>query len=189
MTTAGYHTEAELVAALNAGEKKAFEIIYRKYAPELFRCIQQNITRYEDCEEVLHDIFEWIWKKHTEVKIKSSLKSYLFAMTNNRVLRYFRDNKAKRNYEKHFLLFEAVFEYSLDQEDKTIDPDVLKSFLQSSIQELPERCREAFTLRLENLSNSEIAQQMNLKKDTVENYLVRALSHLRESYQTISRAS
>jgi RNA polymerase sigma-70 factor (family 1) len=185
---AGYHTEAELVAALNAGDKKAFEIIYRKYAPELFRYIQRNITRYEDCEEVLQDIFEWIWKKHTEKNIKSSLKAYLFAMTNNRVLSYFRVNKAKRNYEKHFLLFEAVFEYALDQEDKTIDPEALQSFLQNSIQKLPARCREAFTLRLENLSNAEIAQQMNLKKDTVENYLVRALSHLRESYQSISQA-
>lgn len=189
MKLAGYHTEAELVAALNAGDKKAFEIIYRTFAPELFRYIQRNITRYEDCEEVLQDIFEWIWKKHAEVNIKSSLKAYLYAMTNNRVLGYFRAHKAKRNYEKHFLLFEAVVEYSLEQEDKTIDPDTLKSFLQTSIQELPERCREAVKLRLANLSNAEIAEQMNVKKDTVENYLVRALSHLRESYQTISRAT
>lgn len=190
MRTDRYQTEAELAAALNKGDQEAFEAIYRAFAPELFQHIQRNITTSEDCEEILHDIFEWIWRNHDKVKF-DSLRNYLFKMANNHILGYFRKAKAKRNYEKHFALFEMAYNYiHADEGEGTIDPDGLKSLLQKSLPELPERCREAFTLRLtENLSNAEIAQRMNIKKDTVENYMVRALSHLHHSYMSLYRAS
>lgn len=190
MTSSGYHTEAELVASLNKGDKKAFEIIYRTYAPEIFRHIRRNITVREDCEEILHDLFEWIWRKHREIKL-FSLRGYLFTMANHRIVTYFRKNKVRRKYEKHFALFDALVNYLYEDEgEETIDPDVLETLIQNSLSALPERCQEAFKLRLtENLSNAEIAQRMNINKGTVENYMVRALSHLHYSYQNIHKAS
>ncbi len=190
MKSIGDHSEQELVAALNRGDRTAFEIIYRTYAPEIFRHIQRNITVREDCEEILHDLFEWLWRKHKEVKLVS-LRGYLFKMANNAILMHFRKNKAKRNYEKHFRRFEAIFDsiYNNGQE-KAIDPGMLSWLIQNSLDELPARCREAFRLRLnENLSNAEIAQRMNINKGTVENYIVRALSHLHDSYMKLCKAS
>jgi RNA polymerase sigma-70 factor (family 1) len=176
------HTDAELVALLNAGSKSAFEYIYNTYASELFRYIQRNITTREDCEEILQDVFESLWARHKDLKI-GSLRAYLFTMVRYKVIRYFRHNKVKRNYEKHFILFEAVFDYLYEEEEETIDPAALNTFLENTLPELPERCQAAFKLRLnENLSNAEIASRMNIKKDTVENYMTRALSHLRQSY-------
>jgi RNA polymerase sigma-70 factor (family 1) len=183
------HTEAELVAALNRGDKNAFEIIYRTHASDIFRHIQRNVPRREDCEEILQDLFEFMWKNRERLQ-PGSLRSYLLTGANRRVLMYFRKNKAKRNYEKHFMLFEAMFDY-LHGEDQSgsIDPKALENLLRTSLDELPERCQEAFRLRLkENLSNTEIAQRMNIKKTTVENYMVRALNHLHQSYQSLYEA-
>jgi len=36
-------TDVELVALLTAGDKKAFEAIYRKYAKDLYRFARKNI--------------------------------------------------------------------------------------------------------------------------------------------------
>lgn len=190
MSQDGQYTDAVLVAALNAGDRNAFEFIYRAYAPEIFRHIQRNITLREDCEEILQDIFESLWARHKDLKI-ISLRAYLFTMARYKIIRHFRHNKAKRNYARHYILFEVVFDYLHENEQlETIDPAALKSLLDKSLPELPERCQAAFRLRLqENLSNAEIATRMNIKKDTVENYMIRALRHLRESYQNIYKAS
>ena len=190
MNPAGHHTDAELVAALNEGDRKVFEFIYRTYAPEIFRHIQRNITLREDCEEILQDVFESLWKRHKDLRIVL-LRPYLFTMAKYKIIRYFQHNKVKKNYARHFMLFEAVFDYLFDEEEQeTIDPATLKSLLDNCLSELPDRCQAAFRLRLtENLSNAEIAQRMNIKKDTVENYMIRALRHLRESYQTIYKGS
>lgn len=186
MTTPGYDTEADLVAALNAGDEKAFEVIYRKYAKDLFRHIQRNITAYEDCEEILQEVFESIWKNHQKIKF-GSLWGYLYTVANSKVLLYFRKNKIRRNYEKHFLLFEVVYDFTPEEEKaKSIAPNVLEHLLQTSLAQLPERYQEAFNLRLkENLSNTEIAERMNIKKVTVENYMVKVLNHLHQSYQNL----
>lgn len=175
-----YHTEAGLVEALNDGDKNAFEIIYRRHAKDLFRHIQRNVTSYEDCEEILQDVFEGIWKNHQKIK-PGSIWGYLYTVTSRKVLLYFRKNKIRRNYEQHFRLFEAVCDYLPEEEkDKTITPEALENLLQTGLAELPERYQEAFKLRLnENLSNTEIAERMNIKKVTVENYMVKTLSHLR----------
>ena len=181
-----YDTDTDLVAGLKEGDQEAFEAIYRLYAPEIFRYIQRNITIREECEEILQDVFESLWTKHKDLKILS-LRAYIFTMAKYKIIRYFQHNKTKKRYARHFLLFEAVFDYVFDgEEQETIDPATLKSLLDHSLPELPERCQSAFRLRLtENLSNREIAQRMNIKKDTVENYMIRALRHLRESYQRI----
>jgi RNA polymerase sigma-70 factor (ECF subfamily) len=189
MKKQAHHTDAYLVTALNSGDREAFEIIYRTYAPELFRRIQRNVTTREDCEEILHDVFEWLWTKHRELKI-NSLRPYLYRMIHNRIIKFFLRNKVKRKYERHFLLFEAMYEQLHEEEpDETIDPDTLQSLLDTSLTQLPERCQAAFRLRLSGMTNGEIAESMNIRKDTVENYMVKAISHLRNSYKSLYRVS
>lgn len=176
-------SDHELLAALAGGDRRAFEIIYNKYAPELFRHIRRNIQLKEDCEEILQDVFEWLWRNRARGNIYS-LWGYLYTAANSKVLMYFRKSKARLNYERHFRVFEIEYDYMQgDQTSRTIDPEAFKDLLESSLAKLPLRHQEAFRLRmLENLSNAEIAKRMNIKKDTVENYFVRVLSHLRESY-------
>lgn len=181
------HTDAELVAALSQGDRIAFETIYRTYATELFRAIQRNITVREDCEELLHDVFEQLWKKRGELKI-IALRPYLHRMVHNRIISFFKHNEVRKKYERHFLLFEAMYDHLGEGEVDAIDPATLQSLLDSSLPQLPERCQAAFRLRLNGYSNGEIAEYMNIKKDTVENYMIKTLAHLRSSYKSFFKA-
>lgn len=181
-----HHTDAELVTLLVQGDRIAFETIYRKYASDLFKYARKNIALKEDCEEIIQDIFADLWSRHETLAHVTVLNAYLFRMVKYKVIRYFQHGSVKRKYEEHYKLFEAVYDNSSEPER---NPAELRAMIEKGLAKLPERCRLAVMLRLtENLSNTDIAQRMNIKKRTVENYMVAAYNHLRSTYPDLHKA-
>ena len=180
------HSDALLVALLSEGDKKAFEAIYRRYASDLYGYARKNIAVKEDCEEIIQEIFESLWARHSKLTHVTALSAYLFRMVKYKVIRYFQHNAIKRKYAEHYLLFEAAYDSVSVAKSELSE---IQAMIERSISELPERCQLAIKLRLvENLSNHDIAIRMSIKKRTVENYIVTALRHLRESYQDLYKA-
>jgi len=175
------HTDHALLTALHQGDKNAFEFIYYKYARDLYAYARRNIQAKEDCEEIIQEIFESLWARHSTLRIQVSLQGYLLGMVRYKIIHYFRKSALKKKYTEHFLLFEAVFEQTDGEE---VNLSAIQSTLDKLIRELPERCQEALKLRLsEDLSNGDIAKRMNITTRTVEGYMFRAFNHIRDSYK------
>jgi RNA polymerase sigma-70 factor (family 1) len=175
-------TDEELALLLTRGDPNAFEVIYNRYAADLFRYARKNIALKEDCEEIVQEVFVSLWERHESLHVLS-LKYYLLKAVRYRVIRYMQHQKVKKKYAAHFTLFEALYE-SIEHEQQT--PEAIQTRMQHIIDELPERCKVAIKLRLlENLSNGEIAAQMNITKKTVEVYMLRAFTLFRSAYHKI----
>jgi RNA polymerase sigma-70 factor (family 1) len=174
-------SDAAILGALKKGDRKAFEVIYYKYVPELFAYARRNISSKEDCEEIIQDVFASIWARRETMKV-DTLRYYLLSMVKYKIVRYFQHSAVKRKYLDHYRAFEAVY---VDLEDHSVDPDALQKLIDERLVELPERCQVAFRLRLhQNLSNTDIAHRMNITKKTVEVYMFQAFKHLRASCRT-----
>jgi RNA polymerase sigma-70 factor (ECF subfamily) len=183
-----YHndSDAQLVALLISGDDRAFEVIYQRYAATLYRYARKNITVREDCEEIIQEVFESLWKRHDGLQHITALDAYLFRMVKYKVVGYFRHSNVKKKYAEHYRLFEALYN-SVDEVDRT--SATLQAMIDRGLSSLPERCRLAVKLRLdENLSNGDIARRMKISKSTVENYMVVAVSHLRTSLKSLRKA-
>ena len=181
MSPVSNDTDAGFLTALNNGDKKAFEQIYRKYISDLYRYARRNISAKEDCEEIVQDVFESLWARRKEVRIQVSLRAYLLGMVRFKVIHYFKRSALKKKYEEHYLLFEAVYQQA---EGEEINLSAIQSTLDKLIRELPDRCQEALKLRLsEDLSNRDIAKRMNVTTRTVEAYMFRAFNHIRDFYK------
>jgi RNA polymerase sigma-70 factor (ECF subfamily) len=175
------HTDTDLLNQLEQGDRKAFESIYHRYASDLFRYARRIIPQ-EDAEELIQDVFEWLWVKRGGLNI-TSLRHYLFTAVRNRIIRYIEHQRVRKKYEEHFRLFEEVYD-NIPESGR--NAEAIRERILKSIEDLPERCQAAFRLRLlENLSGDEIAARMNIAKRTVENYMVMAHQHLRLSYGKI----
>ncbi len=179
-------TDTELLVQLNAGDQKAFEAIYRRYAAELFRYARKNIPAKEDCEEIVQEVFISLWQRHETLRV-ISLKHYLIKAVHYKVIRYIQHSKVRRRYEEHYKLFEAMYD-SIGEEE--LSAESIQGKLLKTITDLPERCQVAIKLRLlENLSNGEIAARMNISKKTVEVYMLTAFKHFRANYDRIYDAN
>jgi RNA polymerase sigma-19 factor, ECF subfamily len=176
MRPADEYTDAELVALLNQGDRKAFEIIYRKYVYELLQFARKNIPVQEECEEIVQEVFTSIWARHRELKIQA-LRVYLFSMVKFMTVKYFQRQTLRRRYSEHYKLFEALYDDTIQE---SFDSPSVREKIERSLASLPERCQTAIRLRLnENLSNGDIARRMKVTKKTVANYVVMFTSHFR----------
>lgn len=186
MNTYHDHTDTELLASLQMGNDSAFEEIYNRYLRKLIAFARKNIKVKEDCEEIIQNIFLDLWSRRAHLAHITSLEAYLYQMVRYSVVRYFQHKKVIQKFEAHYAFFEVMYENPQTEFDKKED---LREQLMKSLTGLPDRCREALRLRIfENLSNGEIADRMSITKGTVENYMVTAFEHIRNSGQALMKS-
>lgn len=165
-----------LISLVKDGNQAAFESIYRSNAADLISFARKNVD-LETAAEIVQDVFVSLWMRRGELEI-TSIRAYLFSSVRYRLIRHVKHEKVKRKYEEHYRLFEAAYQNTPEPQR---NPELLQQKIIALTSQLPERCRQALQLRLsENLSNSEIAQRMNISKRTVETYISQALDVLRQ---------
>jgi RNA polymerase sigma-70 factor (family 1) len=177
-----HHTDNQLLQQLATGSHTAFETIYRRYASQLYGYARKNLQHKEDCEELIQEVFESLWLRRENLNIRD-LRHYLFNSVRYIIIRHFYNKGVKKRYLEHYRIFAEWFETANDHDH---EPQSISEKLIASLSGLPARCRQAMQLRiLENLSNSEIAQRMNISKRTVELYMSKALIHLRTHHKIL----
>jgi len=95
----------------------------------------------------------------------------------NKCTNYLRDN---RKFDPYILDLENILDVPEYESSDSLVTDELKTKIDTAIGELPEKCREVFTLnRFENLKYQEIADKLQISVKTVETQMSKALQHLR----------
>ena len=183
MNTYSGHTDEELLALMIDSDAGAFEAIYSRYVSKLYSFAGKTVQRKEDCKEMVQEVFATLWIRRENLGHVRSLAGYLFGSVRHKIIGYIRHQKLERMYAAHYTFFEAVYD---TMGEKEIDSEIVSEVINKSISELPKRCQMAIKMRIsEGLSNAQIAERMNITKGTVELYMVKALSRLRESRESI----
>ena len=169
--------EKQLVQQIKAGNKLAFDEVFRLYYSHLCNFAFQFLKEKEAAEEIVQEMFFKLWEKHIELEIHSSFKNYLFQTVRNRCL----------NQIKHLVTKEKYKVYNQEQislqENTVTDTAVqneLANQIQVSINTLPTERQKIFKMsRNEGLKYKEIAVALNISIKTVEAQMGKALKHLR----------
>ena len=168
----------ELWKSIILDDSKAFSLLLQRYWKKVFITAFKYLKDRDICEQVVQDLFIYLWEKRKQLDIKS-FESYLNASARYHIyreLKAIRSSPISFSDDRH--LPENASCANKGEEDLFISELILH--INSSLDLLPNRCKEIFVLsRLEYLSNTEIADKLNISKRTVENQLTHALKHLR----------
>jgi RNA polymerase sigma-70 factor (ECF subfamily) len=158
-------------------ERKAIADIYEEHKnicyTKAFSIAQNN----EMAEDAVHDAFAEIIKHKEETlsKTGSELKSWLLVIVKNKALDILRKRKDT----------DDIDELEIQSDEKPVDMQVIDKFkyeeLMKQINKLDEKYKVAFEMKyIFNLSNAQIATEMNISVKNVEMRVYRAKQILRK---------
>ena len=170
-------SDAELWENIRTDDMHAYNTLFERYWARLYKSAYNLTHDQETSKEIVHDIFLNIWKRRNELIIESFPQFLLTAIR----YEYYNRNRAAKSpitlvpdYERHDT---RVLQ---NEGDLRLDYNDFEHTLKSHLRELPNRCQEIFLMsRLNNISNDEIADNLQISKRTVENQITYALKHLR----------
>lgn len=166
--------------------KSEFEKIYLSYYSRMKRFAQEYVIREEDAENIVQDLFLDLWEQNFLLLTHTNLFAYLFTSVKNRCIDFLRHkttvrNTAQKLQDNYMKALQMKF-HSLEAFDEQLFSERdIETTIRKAIESLPERCREIFILsKIEGKKQKEIARELNISVNTVENQMAIAYKKLKE---------
>jgi RNA polymerase sigma factor (sigma-70 family) len=160
-----------LGAAIAASDVDAwFEREVLPLEAALMQFLRHNWRNRSDIGDLRQDIYVRVYESALQ-KLPDTPKAFVFAIARNLLI--------QRTRREQIVPIEAVTDFEAlgtavdapNPERTAIARDELRR-LQSAVDRLPPRCREAFVMqRIDGLTRHEIAERMGLSERTVKNHL------------------
>ncbi|WP_319503051.1 RNA polymerase sigma-70 factor [uncultured Draconibacterium sp.] len=162
------------------GNTRSFQLLMEVTSDELLHYALSFVRNQEIAEELVSDVYVKIWHKRSELPTIQNIRSYLFIAVKNSCLSHLRKLKNDKIVfidEYNDFLFPVVE----SNDEETLEKEMLNKIYEA-IEELPPKCREAFSLaKINGFKHREIAEIMNISEKTVNNHLVTALKKITET--------
>ncbi|MDD2437540.1 MAG: RNA polymerase sigma-70 factor [Massilibacteroides sp.] len=163
-----------LLKLIKEGDQIAFKHLFYLYADSLERFIMYYINNKDKAQEIVLDIFTYIWENRERFEIRLTLKAYLFQSAKNKAFTYIRDKKTS------IYLDDVDLVNKIQQYDSQLELNELSKLIEEAICLLPDKCRIIFEKsRKELLTNKEIASELKISEKTVEGQITIALKKIR----------
>ncbi|GAA4800410.1 hypothetical protein GCM10023231_31480 [Olivibacter ginsenosidimutans] len=175
----GYETysDDELVLLLQQDDHGAYTEIYNRYSELLQKHALKKAVDFDDINDILQDIFTNLWLNRHRLDTTVQLGPYLYVAVRNRIFNVMSRQQVKN---KSVEALQHFINENPELADKTTRERELAHLIDREIAELPSKMREIFVLsRQAHLSHLEIAEQLNISKQTVAKQVSNALKLLR----------
>ena len=175
--------DTALINLIRAGDEDAFVSIVRTYATPLARFAYDYIGSVDIAEDIVDDVFVWIWEHRDRWDVTTSIRSYLFSATRNRALNVRRDAAYRVAWVARYptASSESWMSTPPREASSVVESQELGELIRAAIDTLSEGRRTAILLRwMEEMSYAEIAAVMGTSVVGVKQQLNRALRDLRE---------
>lgn len=176
--------EKIVIDELIKGSYMAFDNLFESYSDKLYHFVLSIIKVPQLAEDIVQEVFIKIWERRLELNRHKSFKSFLFSIAYNETISLLRRKKLETKYLEQVVGF-IDENKTLNTPELELEYHEIQKTIQQVVETLPERRKQIYRLsREKGLSNNEIAEKLNISKNTVENQLVVALKTIREKIDT-----
>ncbi|WAS99753.1 sigma-70 family RNA polymerase sigma factor [Rouxiella chamberiensis] len=168
-----------LMQAVAAGDRQAFEQLYRLTSPRLFAVALRMLRRHAWAEEVLHDCYLTVWNRAASYNAAlSSPMTWLTHIVRNRAIDWLRGADNQHLALEEEMQDALVEEYS--QPLLHLEQDGEAKKLAECLGHLPPEQRQSLVLAYyQGLSHSEVSDHLQQPLGTIKSWIRRALDHLK----------
>ena len=149
------NNDFELIRSFVEGNESAFNRLAVKYQEKIYWHARRMSGNHLDADEIVQEVLLVLYNKLKTFEFKSSLYTWIYAITNTRSINYL-----KKRSLKNFFSLDEVTNKSNDEKN-VIDHLESKQRLekvQNALQKLPIKQREVFVMRnYDELSYAEIS--------------------------------
>lgn len=167
-----FDPDTYLLKQISNDDVGAFEVLYKKYYRVVYNYARYFLTEASDCQDIVHDVFAYVWESRHKIKIDKSLKSYLLRACHNTCINHLKKYSTNQKHISAFINSSDMYEDGYN----AIFENELRKVIDDVVEELPQQCSKVFKLsRLEGLKHKEIAILLKISPKTVETQIYRAL--------------
>jgi RNA polymerase sigma-70 factor (ECF subfamily) len=174
------YTDKELAHLLTKNDEKAFRELYIRYRDKLWHFSYAFLKSEDDASDIVQEIFMRIWELRSFIDPERSLSSFIYTMARNRILNFFRDMdveiQVKQSLSKKSPIETETAESSLIFSE-------YQQILADAIEQLPPKRKRIFNMsRVDQLSHKEIAVQLNISVNTVQEHISESLHFIKKYF-------
>ncbi|MCL4836404.1 MAG: sigma-70 family RNA polymerase sigma factor [Thermoanaerobaculia bacterium] len=170
--------DALLLARVASEDRRAFEVLYRRYYPRLFGYVQRVCRRSDLVEEVVADVLLTVWRSAARFDGRSRVSTWIFGIAYRKTLKAL----SLRNRREDPLVGSVAETLGVDVDaDRRIARRELRGSLERALAELSVEQRAVIELAyFRDLSCAEIAAIVGAPVNTVKTRMFHARRRLRE---------
>jgi RNA polymerase sigma-70 factor (ECF subfamily) len=174
-------TDEDLVAAILRGDEKAFEVLYGRYFPRIYRFVDRRVGNHADAEEVTQEVFVNLFNALPGFRHEAPFVAWVFGLTRRTIAARFKKKQREtvaltdEETERAEGLSTAAVQREPDPYEVYELNERIRRMHRAAADDLTGEQWLLFLLHhVQNRSIQEIAQQQAKTEDAVKSHLYRA---------------
>jgi len=173
-------TDRELVERVQKGDKRAFDLLIRKYQHKIVSVISRYVSDWSECQDVAQEAFIRAYRAIGNFRGDAQFYTWIYKIAVNTAKNHL-VSQGRRPPKDDIAVDDAML---LDggawlKDRATPEHELLRQEIEQTVfdtvEQLPEELKTAITLReVDGLSYEEIAERMNCPIGTVRSRIFRA---------------
>ncbi len=172
----------ELVEKVLQGDSDAVVLFYNQYSPKLLAYLQRKIPTKEDSQELLQDVFLDALDSLALFEKRSSMQTWLYRITRNKIADYYRKRKIKSLLFSQ-LPFLQLIAQEITQPEFQFEKNKIRDKIEITAHQLSANYRQILKRHYEDgIPVKQIALEMHLSFKATESLLYRARKDFMQKY-------
>ena len=172
---------SEAIDKVRSGNPAGFEALYHEYKQAVYGLCLRKTSNVEDAKDLTQEVFLQVYRKVKTLRNEAAFKSWLFKVTLNTILMYFRKRKMEYIYLDHPKESETSPSEAIVETLSSVRPEpIVRIALARAIGGLSQSRRDAVVLHdIKGMNYLDIASSLGMPVNTAKSDLWRAHRELR----------
>lgn len=154
-----------------------FEILFKTYHARLYFYALNIIGNQAGAEDIVEDVFSYVWENYDNVVKDISLLPLLYSLTRSRCIDYLRHNEVRERFRETASQQPAFYE---TPEEESEHHERIEKVMQA-VKELSPQTRKVFeACFLHGKRYKEVCTELDISINTVKTHITRALAFIRK---------